>query len=112
MKQFIEGSTDWRQSLKRNSRRTRVVIGLFFLIYFALGLLVDVFIYSGEYPTVPLSHILVALFQFKLFPLVTLIMLAVAGISLLVTYSLYDKLMLLGTEYREITRDNASSLEE
>ena len=42
-------------------------------------------------------------YHFQIFPLATLVMLAIAAISLLVSYALYDKLMLLGTEYHEIT---------
>lgn len=106
---LAQGSSDWRRSLRDNNRRTLFVITLFFLIYFALGMLVDVYIYSGQYPTAPLSDILHALLTLKLFPLVTCVMLGVATISLIVTFSMYDKLMLLGTEYREITPTTAAT---
>src|SRR5690349_4357682 len=96
-------SVDWRQSLRSNNRKTYLVIGLFLLIYLALGALVDTYIYASQYPQAPLQTIFIALLTFKLFPLVTLIMLGIAAISLLVTFALHDKLMLLGTEYREIT---------
>ena len=35
-------------------------------------------------------------------------MLAIAGITLLITFSMYDKIMLLGTDSREITPETAS----
>jgi heat shock protein HtpX len=39
-------------------------------------------------------------------------MLGIAGISLLVTYSMYDKLMLSGTQYHEITAKTAQNTAE
>jgi heat shock protein HtpX len=105
-------SVDWRQSLRSNNRKTYLVIGLFLLIYLALGMLVDSYIYASQYPQAPLPTLLLALATFKLFPLVTLIMLGIAAISLLVTFALHDQLMLLGTEYREITPTTAQSVAE
>jgi len=104
--------SDWRKVKRTNNQKTYFVIGLFFLIYFSLGMLVDVYIYSGQYHNAPLSTIFVALITFQLFPLVTLIMLGIAAISILVTFTLHDQLMLLGTEYHEITPNTAKSLEE
>lgn len=112
LNQFTSSTADWRRSLRVNNRRTFIVITLFFLIYLGIGLLVDMYIYSGTYPRVPLSDLFFALVTFKLFPLVTLIMFAVAAISLLISYSMYDKLMLMGTDYREITPETASTPEE
>ena len=109
---LTHAAADWRQTLRSNNRRTYFVIGLFFLIYIALGLLVDMFIYTGHYPQATIPQIFTALITFQLFPLVTLIMIAVAAVSLLVTFSLYDKLMLLGTEYREITPESAQNTAE
>lgn len=109
---YQANAVNWRQSLQKNNRRTFFVITIFFLIYFSLGMLVDVYIVSGRYPHTPLPDILMALLTLRLFPLATCVMLAVALISLLVTFALHDRLMLLGTEYREITADNAQSSEE
>lgn len=110
--QFSKTSSDWRATLRRNNRRTYFVIGLFFLIYAALGLLVDTYIVSGRYPQVPLSQLFFALITFKLFPLATVVMLAVAAISIFVTFSFSDQLMLLGTEYHEVTPTTARNLAE
>jgi len=96
-------TVDWRQSLRSNTRRTYFVIGLFFLIYLALGLLVDLYIYSGTFPHESLQTLLKSLLTFKLFPLVTLIMLGVAALSLLITFTFHNRIMLLGTDYREVT---------
>ncbi len=105
-------TADWRKTIRANNRKTVFVIALFFLIYLSLGLLIDTYNYSTHYPGVPLSQVFMGLVTFKLFPLVTLIMLAIATISLLVTFSLHDRIMLLGTEYKEITPETAQSLTE
>lgn len=102
-------NTDWRLSLRSNNRRTIFVITMFFCIYLGLGLLVDTYIDLGHYPTAPISAILLSLITFKLFPLATVVMLGIASFSLLITFALHDKLMLLGTEYREITPETAQN---
>ena len=112
LENFAASTANWRQSLRTNNRRTYIVITIFFLIYLAIGLLVDMYLYSGSYPQAPLPDIFSALITFQLFPISTCVMLIIAAVSLLITYSLYDKLMLLGTEYHEITPESAKSLEE
>src|SRR5690606_30104651 len=100
---YHKTTNDWRSILRQNSRRTYFVITAFFLIYLSLGLLADMFIYSERYPHADLPQIFNALITFQLFPLITLIMVGIAAVSLLISYTFYDKLMLLGTEYHEIT---------
>lgn len=109
---LVYATSDWRKTLKTNNRKTMMVIGVFFLIYFCIGMLIDTYIYSGQYPQAMLSDIFFALITFQLFPLVTLIMIGIAAISLLVTFTMHDQLMLLGTEYHEITPTSAQTLEE
>lgn len=109
---LFHSSADWRKTLRINNRKTYVVITVFFLIYFCIGMLIDTFIYAGHFPQAPLSQIVLALLTFQLFPLVTLVMLAIAAVSLLITFSLNNRLMLLGTEYREITPENAKTPQE
>lgn len=105
-------AADWRRTLRQNNFRTYVVILLFFLIYCGIGLLVDLYIYTGVYRQATLSELLVALVTFRIFPLVTLIMFGVAAISLLVSYWLHDSLMLMGTEYHEVTPETAQNVAE
>jgi heat shock protein HtpX len=105
-------STDWRTQIRRNQRRTFWVITIFILFYIGIGLLIDMFLYSNTYREAPLSVIFIALVTFHLLPKATLITTGVALISLFVTYKMYDRIMLLGTEYHEVTADNAQSLEE
>lgn len=104
---------DWRAQLKINERKTHRVIALFFLIYVGVGLLVDLFLLQGSQPPRSLSENLVLLISFQIVPIATLMMLVIAIISLLITYAMYDRIMLLGTEYREITaKTAANSLEK
>jgi heat shock protein HtpX len=105
-------SVDWRKSLRANNRKTYMVMGLFFFIYFALGMLVDTYMVIGVYPEAPLSQIILALITFKIFPIATVVMVAIAGISLFVTITLNNRLMLLGTEYREINPNTAHTFAE
>jgi heat shock protein HtpX len=109
---FSTTTADWRKSLRINNRKTILVIGLFFTIYFSLGILVDMYICAGRYPSATLSQIFVGLVTLQLFPLATLVMLGVAAISLFFTFMLHDKLMLLGTEYHEITPETAQNVTE
>ncbi len=105
-------TADWRQTIRANNRKTIFVITVFFLIYISLGMLIDTYIYSTHYPQATLTQLFTGLITFQLFPLVTLIMFAVAAISLLVTFSLHDQLMLLGTEYKEVTPQTAQTMTE
>lgn len=105
-------TADWRALLKRNKRRSLFVMVSFVLIYVALGLLIDTYLYSNAHPQAPLSVVFKAIITFKLIPYATLITAAVALISLFVTFAFHDRLMLLGSEYHEVTPETASSLEE
>src|SRR3990167_7425862 len=110
--QYKTSTTDWRKTLRQNNHRTLFVIALFFLIYASIGLLVDMYLATAHYPDAPLSALLLALLTFNLFPLATLIMLLIAAIALFVSFTLYDKLMLLGTNYHEITPEAAQNSAE
>src|SRR3990167_4330778 len=110
--EYSQTGADWRAALRRNNHRTYIIIGLFFLIYCGIGLLVDMYLYASAYPRATLPDLFKALITFLLFPIVTMIMLVIAAVSLLVSYALYDKLMLLGTEYHEITPETARNNDE
>lgn len=103
---------DWRGQLARNERKTRLVIFTFVMVYLSVGLLVDTFLLQSHYPGIPLSQCFLALVTFKVVPLATLVMGGIAVVSLLIAYSMYDRIMLLGTESREITPETAGSLQE
>ena len=104
---------DWRKQIRMNNSRTHRVIFLFILIYLALGLLVDVYFHlpNNPYYTVnstSISMLVKQLITFQIFPIFTIIMGGVAAISLFVTYTFYDKIMLMGTQYQEVTEQNAT----
>ncbi|RUR09236.1 zinc metalloprotease HtpX [Legionella sp. km772] len=103
---------DWRGQLRLNERKTKGVIALFFLMFIALGLFADTFMVYSLYPNVPIKDILFALLSFRQMPYASLLMFGIAAISLCVTYACYDRLMLLGTEYYEVTPETARSLQE
>jgi heat shock protein HtpX len=109
---YSKSSADWRSTLRQNSQRTYIVIFLFFAIYIGIGFLADMYMYSVSYPRAEPSQLFYGLITLQLFPLITLVMTAVAAISLYVSYAFYDKLMLLGTEYHEINDKTASTVEE
>lgn len=112
LKDFHVHAADWRKALSLNKQRTYLVIGSFILIYLAIGILVDLFIYSGSYPQAPLSLLFFALITFKLTPYATIITGLIALISLWVTFTFADRLMLLGTEYHEVRPETARDLTE
>lgn len=103
---------DWRTQLRRNQQRTRWVITIFVTFYLTLGLFIDLYIYSGRYPQISLGTIAQALLTFHLTPVATLISSIIALISLWITYTFYDRIMLLGTEYHEVTPTTVSSQAE
>ncbi len=112
LNQYTASTADWRKTLRQNHFRTTVIILLFFLIYCSIGMLVDMFLYSSTYPQATVKQLLTALVTLKLFPIATLILFGIAAISLFISYTLYDKLMLLGTNYHEITAETAKNRTE
>jgi heat shock protein HtpX len=105
-------SSDWRAQLQRNERKTRWVIVSFIALYGIVGLFVDVFILHSMYPQLNLGRCLHLLLTLQAVPYATLLLAGVAIVSLLITYAAYDRLMLLGTDYFEITPESARNLNE
>jgi len=112
---------DWRQVLQKNQRKTTWVMVIFVIIYLLLGFILDIFAHGGFSPAhfvngvfVPnqFSVICANLLTFKIVPVITIVMAVVAIISLLITYTIYDRIMLLGTEYHQVKQDNTKTLEE
>lgn len=105
-------TSDWRRELRRNERKTRWVIFLFIAIYLVIGLIVDVFVLQSSYPNASLWQCFYALITFQKTPYATLLLVGLAIVSLLITYAIYDRIMLLGTNSREITPETAKNLQE
>lgn len=112
MKDYIQKTTNWRETLRHNQRRSYLVIATYFLIYIALGLLVDLYIQSNVYVETSLSQIFFALITFQILPGATLITVGVATISLWITFLFHNRLVLLGSEYKEITPDKKINFAE
>ncbi|MDR1057466.1 MAG: zinc metalloprotease HtpX [Coxiellaceae bacterium] len=98
---YTASAVDWRQQLKSNEWRTRMVIAVFILIYALIGLIVDLYLHP-EFNQIPIFDALEILITFQVVPVVTLILGFIAVVSILITYTLHDRLMLLGTEYYEV----------
>lgn len=111
LSQFKQSATNWREQLRKNQRKTNYVIITFVGLYLFLGILVDVFIYQANYQ-LPFSVIVKALLRLQLFPYATFISGAIALISLLAAYAFYDRIMLMGTKYHEVTPETARDLTE
>lgn len=104
--------TNWRGQLRKNEQKTLKVILIFFLVYASVGLVTDVFLLLSQYPQVGFGNALKALLTLQVTPWATLIMLAVAVVSLLITYAMYDRIMLLGTDSHEVTPETAKDMQE
>ncbi|MDI1351437.1 MAG: zinc metalloprotease HtpX [bacterium] len=109
---YHASAVDWRTQLKINERKTRKVIALFFLIYIIVGLIADTLAAQSMYPHVASEKIFMALITFKLIPYLTFLMIVIGLVSLWVTYAFYDRIMLLGTDYHEITPQSAKTIAE
>jgi heat shock protein HtpX len=109
---YHSSALDWRGQLQRNQRKTQAVIVCFVLIYLCLGFLTDMLLLQYLYPGLPIGQAFNALVSFHAIPYATLSMVGVAIVSLLVTYSMYDRIMLMGTDYHEITPETAETLQE
>jgi heat shock protein HtpX len=109
---YSSSTADWRKTLRQNTQKTYIVIGLFFVIYAGIGLLVDMFMSSATYPRATMPQLFDALITLQIFPLATVSMCVIAAVSLFVSYAMYDKLMLLGTDYHEITPETARNTAE
>ncbi|ORM39023.1 heat-shock protein HtpX [Francisella endosymbiont of Ornithodoros moubata] len=113
------GSVNWREIVRKNTYRTYFVIATFFVVFFLLGIFVDTIWRYSEFANayysrygieLPISKVFWTLATFQIPPYTTMIISAVAVVWVFVTFSLYDKIMLSGTEYQEINADNQDPL--
>jgi len=99
---------DSRTALAINELKSKAALAAFFVLYCVIGLLVDNIIYNMP----SLGYGFYMLLTFKVFPMATVGMAAFGVISVLVTYSMYDKIMLFGHEYKEIHPEGARGFEK
>ena len=117
-------STDWRSQLRRNQRRTHIVMVLFVLMYLLLGFLIDVFFYvsmipgpndpgySQMYGPQGIADVIHQLLICQLIPYFTLSGGLIALICIWITYRFYDSIMLMGTNHQEVTSDSTDFTEK
>lgn len=104
-------AVDWRKQLRTNQRKTVIVIGLFVVIYIFVGLLIDLYI-NPAFRQMSFYDSLVALVSFQVIPKAAIIMGIVAAVSIAITFAFHDRIMLLGTNYHEITQSKMRNLAE
>ncbi|AEB27330.1 Heat shock protein HtpX [Francisella cf. novicida Fx1] len=115
------GSVNWREVVRKNTYRTYFVIATFLIVFFLLGIFVDTiwrysefvnahYSYYNSQPQISIGKVFLLLLTFQIPPYATMIISTVAVIWVFVTFSMYDKIMLSGTEYQEITADNQDPL--
>ena len=109
---FESTSFSLQESLRRNQRQTVLVIVTFILIYLAIGLLIDLYIYTGHYSIATIFQLFMALITLKIFPTATFITGLIALFSLYITFTFHHKLILLGTDYRALTLSTAKTFQE
>ena len=113
------GSVNWREVVRKNTRKTYFVIATFLVVFFLLGIFVDTIWRYSEFANayysqygreLPISKVFMALATFQIPPYATMIISAAAIVWLLITFTMYDKIMLSGTQYQEIRSDSQDPL--
>lgn len=113
------GSANWREVVRKNTQKTYLVIAVFLIVFFLLGIFVDtVYRYSElanayyqyYHHQLSIGQVFVWLATFKIIPYATIIISAITVIWLYITFAMYDKIMLSGTDYQEITAENNDPL--
>lgn len=99
---------DFRETIRKNNTRTKLVIGTYVFIMLLVGLLADVAI-RPIYPN-SLSASLLGYLQFMKVPYVTLVVLAATGIGIFVISKFGHKMMLSGSEYKYLDPVDTSGL--
>lgn len=112
LKDLSQRSSDWRDVIRRNTRQTYFVLISFVLIYAAIGMLVDLYLNATRYPHADLPTLASALVHLQILPTATIVLILIAIIAILVTFKWHDRLMLLGTDYYEITPSTARTTQE
>ena len=110
--------TNWRNIVKQNTLKSYMVIVAFLIIFFILGFLIDLIWYYGQYSGImtyagyilSFSDIAYFLATLTLKPWATIISLLIAFIWIMATFSYYDKIMLAGTQYHQISPNDLDPL--
>ncbi|VEB33678.1 heat shock protein HtpX [Legionella sainthelensi] len=113
LEDYDSEAVDWRAQIRRNKHKTLLVMMFYVGIYFVVGCVADVAILQALYfPHITLEQSVLVLLRLQVIPYGTILMVGFAVVSLIITYAFYDRIMLLGTDYREITAETANNLQE
>lgn len=113
LEDYDSEAVDWRAQIRRNKHKTLLVMMFYVGIYFVVGCVADVAILQALYfPHITLEQSVLVLLRLQVVPYGTILMVGFAVVSLIITYAFYDRIMLLGTDYREITPETANNLQE
>lgn len=94
--------------IRENQFKTKCVIVIYLIIFVLIGLLVDIIRINAQ----SLSGGFYSLLTLQQFPLVTLLMLGIAGAVVLFTISRFKQILLSGSEYKEILKGKESNAQE
>lgn len=99
---------DFRETIRKNNTRTKLVIGTYIFIMLLVGLLADVAI-RPIYPH-SLTASMLGYLKLMQVPYVTLVVLAATGIGIFVISKFGHKMMLSGSEYKYLDPVDTSGL--
>jgi heat shock protein HtpX len=100
---------DFRETIRKNNTRTKLVIGTYIFIMLLVGLLADVAI-RPIYPN-SLSASLVGYLQFVKVPYITLFILVATVVGIMIISKFGHKLMLSGTQYKYLNPEETVGLQ-
>ena len=112
-------SVNWREVVRKNTRKTYFVIATFLVVFFLLGIFVDTIWRYSEFANayysqygreLPIFKVFMSLATFQIHPIATMVISAATIVWLLITFAMYDKIMLSGTQYQEVSADNQDPL--
>lgn len=105
---------NYREVLRKNSNKTIFVVIMFLILYSSVGYIIDIFMQwppltKTDYRYVGFAGMFNAIIDFRIKPYATMIMLIVGFISVMVTFSMHDKMIMWGTDYKEIELNSNES---
>ncbi len=98
----------FEEIIKQNHIKTTMVLVLYTIIFIFVGILGDIVRINAS----SFGGAFFALITFRIFPLITIIMGCAAFVIMLYSVSNFNRIMLSGSEYREIDKFNAINKQE
>jgi len=95
---------NYRDIIKRNRRKTKIVLGIYLMIYTFIGLMLDMVI-SNQH-NISFLEALNNLVTFKIFPIGTFILFGIGIITILISIKIFTRILLDGEENIEVDENN------